>query len=232
SAGVGTGVAVAGAGVAAGALPATGMGAGWADVAVDVGGDRLVGTITGLQGSVLRDVAYSAVRPARRLGAWAKLLALSAARPDVAWTAVTLGQSRGQVEVATIDALGPDPATRRATAMQYLTLLVDLYRRGMCCPLPLYTATSAAYAAAVVAGKDGALAAGREWTTTPEWTREDQDADHKLVLGGVAGIDDVLAERALADEDGDGWDPSHGRFGRYALRLWTGLLAHEQVRHG
>jgi len=43
-------------------------------------------------------------------------------------------------------------------------------------------------------------------------------------------FDRVLVELALADEVGDGWDPSEQtRFGRYAHALWDGLLAHERL---
>ena len=46
----------------------------------------------------------------------------------------------------------------------------------------------------------------------------------------MRSFQDLLAEAPRADESGDGWDPSEdSRFGRYAVRLWSGILAHEEL---
>jgi hypothetical protein len=53
-----------------------------------------------------------------------------------------------------------------------------------------------------------------------------------LVLGGVAGFEWVLAAAGppRAGEEGDGWAGSAPTLlGRYACRLWDGLLDHEEV---
>jgi exodeoxyribonuclease V gamma subunit len=94
-------------------------------------------------------------------------------------------------------------------------------------PLPLYCATSAAYAAARPAGSISR--ARGEWETAKGFDREDRDPAHRLVLGGVVPFDDLLASPPRDDEEGPGWpadEPS--RFGRYARQLWDGLLAVEQ----
>ena len=96
-------------------------------------------------------------------------------------------------------------------------------------PLPLWCRTSAAYAAAVAAGKDGPAAAG-EGVDRPSTRGRNADADHMLVLGGTRTVDELFAEPPRDDEQGDGWavdEPS--RAGRYARRLWDELLAAEEL---
>ena len=75
-------------------------------------------------------------------------------------------------------------------------------------------------------------AARGEWESSWNFDKEDKDLEHQLVLGGVKTFDDLLAEQPRADETGDGWDDSdQTRFGRYARRLWAGLLAVEREEH-
>ena len=64
--------------------------------------------------------------------------------------------------------LPDDPEERQAVAVRTLAMLIELFERGMREPLPLYCKTSAAYAAAVAAGKDGRAAAEKEWTSELE----------------------------------------------------------------
>ncbi|HXY45883.1 MAG TPA: hypothetical protein VEH29_16980, partial [Acidimicrobiales bacterium] len=197
----------------------------------------LIGTVAHLRGDVLHTVTYSSLSPAHRLIAWVRLLALSAAWPERTFGAVTIGRARegvggAKVTTATIQALEGDAATRQGVAMAYLRTLVDLYRRGMCEPLPLYSKTSAAWAAAVHEGKDPDKAASRVWTSEFNHPREDQEREHRLVLGGVVGFEWVLGGSGAprGDEEGDDWDPSQKtRFARYACRLWDGLLDREEL---
>ncbi len=107
-------------------------------------------------------------------------------------------------------------------------------------PLPLYCKTTAAWAAAARRGQSGeqaAQAAGKAWKTPfgNGFPREDMEAEHERVFGGVVGFERVLAEAGepRGDEAGDGWDCSETtRFGRYAHRLWDGLLDYEQLVDG
>ncbi len=94
-------------------------------------------------------------------------------------------------------------------------------------PLPLYCRTSAAVAAA----GSGGLAAGREaWESTFNFDREDREPEHVLVLGGVRTFAELIEEPPRPDEHGEAWDGrGTSRFGRYARRLWEGLLACEEI---
>ena len=126
--------------------------------------------------------------------------------------------------------LPDDPEERQAEAVRTLAMLVELFERGMREPLPLYCKTSAAYAAAVAAGKDGRAAAEKEWTSGWNYPREDVEPEHRLVLGGTRTVAELFEQRPRDDEQGDGWDPlDPSRAGRYARRLWDGLLAREEL---
>src|SRR5207247_3904842 len=131
-------------------------------------GRTLVGTVPGVQGNLASAVTYSRVSAKHRLTRWVYLLALAAMQPSTAYEAVTVGRlrsdgpARHEVTVSRIRLPG-DRGERRAAALRELLVLVDLLDRGRREPLPLYCKTSAAYAAAVAAGKDGGAAADKEW---------------------------------------------------------------------
>jgi exodeoxyribonuclease V gamma subunit len=202
------------------------------------GGRMLVGTVPGVidrgpAGLLVRAVSYSRLAPKQRLAAWVRFLALTASHPDRVVEAVTIGRFRftgrrkGAVSVARLAALTGDPAARRAAAVAELAGLVDLFERGLRQPLPLYCKTSAAWAESAPAGRLQACRA--QWEPQND-LGENRDPEHQLVLGGVVPFDDLLAAAAMPDEAGDGWaagEPT--RFGRYALRLWSALLAAEEV---
>jgi exodeoxyribonuclease V gamma subunit len=199
-------------------------------------GTSLIGTVAHLRGDVLQTVTYSRLAPSARLIAWVRLLAVSAAWPDRSFGAVTIGRARdgavrgAKVTTATIASLGGDAATRQSTAIEHLETLLDLFRRALREPLPLYCKTSAAWAEAVYRHKPGERPAETAWTSAYNFPREDQDPEHQLVLGGVVGFERLLAEAGAPrdDEGGDGWDNSEPtRLGRLAGRLWDGLLDRE-----
>jgi exodeoxyribonuclease V gamma subunit len=167
-------------------------------------GRLLVGTVPGVVGNVVRTVTYSRLKPKSRLAAWVRYLALEARR-DV----VSIGRRRAdgtprtQISVARLAAGRLDPATAR----RHLHDLVALYDAGLCEPLPIYCATSAAYA-----GKRGAAAAAKAWNSA-RYPGECAEPEHQLVLGGIVPFDEL---------DGP-------LFVEYARRLWAGLLAAEEV---
>ncbi|MDA0178829.1 exodeoxyribonuclease V subunit gamma [Solirubrobacter phytolaccae] len=185
------------------------------DVKVDVAGRRLSGTVAGVRGSLLTTVTYSKVNPRHRLGAWVRLLALSAAGGE--YEALTVGRAQtGAHHMASVT-VARIPVIDRAAAIEQLELLLDLYDRGMREPLPLACRTSAAYAT-------GQNARG-EWESD-RFPKEDREPEHELVFSGFA-FDDLLAIPAHEDER---WEPSEtSRFGQYARRLWSGLIRVEDV---
>jgi exodeoxyribonuclease V gamma subunit len=189
-------------------------------------------------GLLLRTVNYSKVGAKHRLAAWVRHLALTATYPDLAVEAVTVGRRRSdgrartKVTVARLPALPGSPEARRQAALQRLGVLVDLYDRGLAEPLPLACETSAAWArAARTTDKRRATpeeAAAKAWESTyEERDNEDRDLEHLLVHGGQVTMAHLLAALPAADEadPAAGWDPDETtRFGRYARRLWDGLL--------
>ncbi|PZS07480.1 MAG: exodeoxyribonuclease V subunit gamma [Solirubrobacterales bacterium] len=199
-------------------------------------GRMLAGTVPGVCGGTIRRVSYARVKPRDRLAAWVRLLALSAACPERRLQSVVIGRARSgardaDVTLARIPALGDDPVARRREALDELAVLVDLYERGMREPLPVASGATAAYAQAAVAGADAEAAARGVWETTFGYDKEDREPEHVLVHGGAITLAELLDEAPRADEQGEGWDQSEPtRFGRYARRLWDGLLAREVVR--
>lgn len=194
-------------------------------------GRMLMGTVTGVRGDVLLATTFSRVSARHRLASWARLLALSAGRPQRPFSAVTVGRGGGDdIRVALVAPLAGEPSARGERALEHLAVLVDLYDRGMREPLPIFCMTSAAYAEAAARGQDAPDAARREWETEWRFDREDRELEHQLVLGGVLTAAELMARAPRADERGPGWAESEeSRLGRYARRLWDGLLAHEEI---
>jgi exodeoxyribonuclease V gamma subunit len=189
-------------------------------------GRTLAGTVTGVCGDTIRAISYSRVRPRDRLRAWVRLLALSAARPEQPFESLVIGRARagayhGDVTVARIPPLGDDPAARSAAALAQLTVLIDLYDRGMREPLPLSCDASAAYA------QDGEAAADKAWTSAFDYPKEDRQPEHLLVYGGAVALSELL-ERPPGDDEG-WYEDEPSRFGAYARRLWDGLLTREEI---
>jgi exodeoxyribonuclease V gamma subunit len=191
------------------------------DVDVDLGGGRrLSGTVTGVHGSVLAASSYSSLAGKHRIAAWVKLLAVAATGPGP-WQAVTTGRG----------AFGRP--TRRSTLhppadpVALLSDLVALRDNGLREPLPLVPGASAVYADRRSTGStvDEAVdAAGREWGG-----RFGDTTDRHLIYvhGRAPRFEPLLAAAPTGDEAG--WYPEPTRFGVLARRLWTPLLAHEQI---
>jgi exodeoxyribonuclease V gamma subunit len=198
-------------------------------------GRLLVGTVPGVLGTVVRSVSYSRVGPKHRLAAWVRFLALSASRPADGISVVTVGKARAgasrsrRVTVSTFTPCAEDPGSTAATARRHLHELVAVYDRGMREPLPIACGTSAAWAAALARGKDGIAAATGVWESG-KFAGEDKDQEHQLVLGGVVPFERLLDAPPGPDEEGPGWEAAETtRFGRYARRLWSGLLDTEEL---
>jgi exodeoxyribonuclease V gamma subunit len=224
------------------AADVTGTGSAPRSVEVNValpGARALVGTVPGVvdqgrAGLLVRAVNYSKLGPKHRLAAWVRFLALTAAQAERPVAAVTVGKFRNSgrrftVSVATLAALPGDAAQRRAAAVARLEVLVDLLDRGLCEPLPLYCKTSAAWAETPMAKREGACS--KLWDPSSDFgIAEGKEPEHQLVHGGVVPFSDLQQAAPEPGESGEGWaagEPT--RFGRYALRLWRGLLDVEQV---
>jgi exodeoxyribonuclease V gamma subunit len=166
-----------------------------------------------------------------------RLLAVTAADPQRPFEALTIGRARpgaqrdAAVTIARIAPLAADPQERAALARRHLATIVDLHDRGLREPLPLACLSSAAYArAAATAGRDAADAARKQWQSAFRFPGEDEQPEHVLAFGGTLAFDELLAEGPRPGEAGEGWEAGEAtRFGRYARRLWGGLLAHERV---
>jgi exodeoxyribonuclease V gamma subunit len=207
-------------------------------VAVNVtlrSGTTVLGTVPRLRGDVIHRVTFSRMSAGLRIVAWLHLLALSAAMPEREFEAVTFARGRSDpqastVSVARIATLAGNTETRRDVACRQLDNIVGLYMAAMCEPPPMYCKTSAAWAEAVFRRRSTRAAAEAEWTSDYRFPREDQQEEHILVFGGVARFDEILRSEPHPDESGSGWnDAEPSRFGRWACRLWDGLLEHEKV---
>jgi exodeoxyribonuclease V gamma subunit len=185
------------------------------DIKLDLADRRLTGTVPDVRGSLLTNVTFSKVNAKHRLRAWVRFLALAATG---AYEAATIGRAQGSAHHQARLTVARLPRLDAAAALDELELLVELYDRGMREPLPIACRTSAAY----VAGGN----ARAEWESD-RFPKEDRDAEHELIYGQQLPFAKLMAIRPRA---GEVWDPDEpSRFGQYAKRLWSGLLAHEVV---
>lgn len=193
-------------------------------------GRPLTGTVPGVRGDVLGNVTYSRVSARHRVGAWVRLLALSAAYPERRFSSVTVGRARSGAPDTASATIARIPPVDRDEALAHLGTLVDLWDRGMREPLPIACEASAAYARAASAGENPVTAAAKAWESGWNFPREDAELEHQLVFGGVLAFAELLEDGPRPDERGDGWDETDTtRFGRLARRLWAGALACEEV---
>jgi exodeoxyribonuclease V gamma subunit len=192
------------------------------DVDLDLGGGRrLTGTVTGVHGDVLAATSFSALAPKHRIAGWIGLLALAAARPDRPWQAVTTGRGRFSRPTGRSTLVAPpDP-------LAVLAEIADLRDRGLREPLPIGPATSADYAdrrSRNVPVADAVAGAEKTWTQ-PFGDAKDRYIGY--VYGRSPGLAALLTIPPSADEAG--WFDEASRFGALARRLWTPLLAREQL---
>jgi exodeoxyribonuclease V gamma subunit len=175
------------------------------------GGVRLTGTVGGIYGHVVLQVSYSRLNPRHRLAAWLRLLALTAANPEIPFEAVTIGRGArpGEIQVARLTQLGGSPEVRVDAALAQLGPLALLRAEGLRYPLPLPCATAHAYArAAIQTGEDPLVAARHEWESGFNRPGEEVEPEHVLAFGEMLDFDEL---------------------GRLALQLWRPLFAHEVV---
>jgi len=175
---------------------------------------------------------YSRLAPKHRLAAWVRLLAVTASAVAPAYRGVTIGRARtgDGIAVASVPPLMADVGARRAFARSGLAILVDLYDRALCEPLPIACKASAAYARAVRGGGDADAAAREAWEGTYNWPGEADEPEHAIAFGRAHSFDELCRQALRDDERGPGWEPAERtRFGQYAARLWTALLDAEHL---
>ena len=189
---------------------------------------RLVGTVTGVVDDAVAHVAYSRLKARTRLGAYARLVALSAHDPDTPWQAVLVGRAGGQgkkqVEWCRLGPLGETATQRAEEATRRLATLIDLYDRGMREPAPLYGDTSEAIARNLLAGKTAWHAAGSWETSWGRFSNDDLDPCHVTVLGRVATFAELLETPPDPDELGEDWPECEERIVAWARRLWEPVV--------
>jgi exodeoxyribonuclease V gamma subunit len=192
------------------------------DVVVDLaGGVRLFGTVLHVHGDSIVRVVYSKLGPRHRLRSWVQYLALAAALPGRDWATATVGRTSDGDGLVMSCITGLDAAA----ATEQLDALVDLYRRGVCEPLPMPPRTACAYAEARM--RSGPVVAAKK--AAPQWRRklgdgreigEFDDADHRRVWG-----DSKFADLAAARPDPNArWADEPHRFGQLARTVWDPLL--------
>lgn len=194
------------------------------DIAVDLGGGRrLTGTVAEVRGDLLVRTTYSRVAPKHRLAAWVSVLAL-AATEDRSWRAAVTG--RGRFPTPAWRAELTAPAADEANGL--LRTLVALREAGLAEPLPIPTATTAAYAEARfrrLPPEEAMVAADREFGGGDKKRdfAEHTDRNVRYVWGPVPDLSRLTAAAAP-----DGEPVEQTRFGSIARRLWGPLLRAEQ----
>ena len=212
-----------------------------ADVEVPLSdGRRVVGAVDDLTGTCLTRMAYSKLAATHRLGAWIRLLALTAADPEPAWHALTLGRARqgapkgSVVSAAVLTPVGEAGRERQERALALLEQLVRVRDAALCEPIPLAAATSASFAEVHLARRDGRskanprTSAARAWTHDRHSRGEAGDPAQRLLRGGVVPFATLLEEPPRDGDPTPGEDAPDHRFGRLALHVWEPLLACEQ----
>jgi len=191
------------------------------DVRVDLPAARSVfGTVSGVRGDTLVSCVYSRLAPKHRLAAWVRFLALSAARPELELSALSIGRGGGGAQpplVARLAPLGADADERMARATGELHRLVALADLGLRRALPIACRTSATWAASRLGGNDSGTAreaASEVWEGGYRFPGERDDPEHVEVFGPASRFDDLAG------------DPD---FETLAIGLWQPLLAHERI---
>ncbi|MDF1597032.1 MAG: exodeoxyribonuclease V subunit gamma [Acidimicrobiia bacterium] len=189
-------------------------------------GIRLAGTVTDIYGTHVATVGFSRLKSKHLLTVYINLLFVTALEPSAPWGGVLVGRTPGQrVDPAASEIvypLGATPAERRETARRRLADLIDIYRRGLREPIPLFAETSAAWARAPE--RDRAGKANGKWQND-RFDPECADPHHLAVFGEERSLVDLLDEPLRADEGPPAFPEAGSRFEAYARRLWEPLLA-------
>ncbi|MGO1971540.1 MAG: exodeoxyribonuclease V subunit gamma [Propionibacteriaceae bacterium] len=185
------------------------------DVLAGLDDIAVTGTIPHVRGTTITTITYSSLAPKHRFTAWLELLALTATRPEVEWSALTVG-NRG---TATLRPLPGEVA--RAT----LQSLVELYRSGLSEPLPYAPRTSCAYAEMRVSGSD----VRRRFRELQDVWKREYDESFAAFFGPVENLGTLRTPPSRSAENLGGLT-APTRFGALACRIWEPLLTSEVLR--
>lgn len=172
----------------------------------------ITGTIPHVRGTTITTVNYSRLAPKHRFAAWLELLALTATRPEVTWSARTVGKG----DTAILHSLPAEAA--RST----LQSLVEVYRSGLDEPLPYAPRTSCLYAELRTTGRD----VGRAFPQLEKAWKREHDEAFEAFFGPVKGLGTLRSAPSRPAEHRGGLT-APTRFGALACRIWEPVLASE-----
>lgn len=177
---------------------------------VAVGDCQVVGEITGVRGELLVELTASTLRARHRLATWVRLAALTCARPEVAWRAVTVGREKDRAKVIRLQMRSPEHAR---IALQSA---VDLVGRVRCSVVPALAELTRALL------DEGPDKAASDWRPSFAGAGGDNGNERyvRFMLGEV-DFEELLGIPPRADEVGPEWGDAASRIERWAHRVWT-----------
>ena len=180
-------------------------------------GTRLIGTVADHAGDHPGPVTASVSRASDRqlLGPWLDLMALIAHDPEPHWTSVLLNRPSSKTAKGYQDRVLKIPIAeadrRHERAVAALTLVVDLFRRGSCEPLPIFPNLSPALF------KDNSTSAA--WNSN-SYSPGDSADEWIQVAFNHATVEHITS---LPIEPGDPDGARSDRARRYAHYLWGAI---------
>ncbi|HLH28464.1 MAG TPA: hypothetical protein VKW77_06085, partial [Acidimicrobiales bacterium] len=165
-------------------------------------------------------VTFSRDKPTQRLRAWLDLMALSAARPDVAWRSVVVSRRDGAPGATGSEYVLTEPTGRNVppTPLECLDFAAKLFRLGATEPLPIFPKVSYAF-------YDRPSSAASLWRdrgrTDNRAPCEGEDPLVELVLGRCS-FEDLVA---LPARGGDPGPPGERSRARRLARALYGMVA-------
>jgi exodeoxyribonuclease V gamma subunit len=165
-------------------------------------------------------LTYSKAQAKQHLESWLDLMALVAQDPDESWRSVHVRRDRNGGKHPDPLELVPRGATsdqRRADALAALTVVVDLYRRGLKEPIPLFTKLSRKLF-------DHEAKAG-DWINQSGFAEGGEDS-HVLAFGAL----ELRDLRAIEARPHDPAGTRPGRADRFADYLWGAVEGFARIR--
>lgn len=183
---------------------------------VRVGDRRLHGIVRGIRADVLLEVQYSNLAPRHRLGLWVRHLALALVYPDEPIRSVIVGRKKAGAKSCVYAGTPPE------VAEEHLTTLLDIFERGRREPVPLFDASSEAYAKKMFeAGGDGD-ARTRAHASARAAARGKWDSDY-----GYGDLSDEHVAHCYGEDCGFDDAIEGTDFDALAEAVWSPILAAE-----